>query len=90
MARIQLIDAGEATGDLAVMYGRMRERPMPKVYLPQHGGMAGIIRAHSLDAKLVGIVFGGMSASLATNDTLAWPLRELVNTATSLANQCLY
>jgi len=67
----------------------MRQRPMPKVYQPPHGGTPGIIRAHSLDPALIGIVFGGMSASLAT-DTLAWPLRELVNTATSLANQCSY
>ncbi len=90
MARLPTIDAAQATGELAAVYRRMRERPMPKVYLPPHGGIAGIIRAHSVDPQLVGLVFGGMSASLATDDTLAWPLRELVNTATSLANQCFY
>jgi hypothetical protein len=89
MAWIRTIDSPEASGDLAAVYARMRERPMPTVYRPPHGGAPGIIRAHSLDPELIGIVFGGMSASLAT-DSLAWPLRELVNTATSLANQCLY
>jgi len=89
MAWIHTIDAHEATGPLAAVYARMRERPMPKAYLPPHGGTPGIIRAHSLDPKLIELVFGGMSASLAT-DTLPWPLRELVNTATSRINQCLY
>ena len=63
---------------------------MPKVYNPPHGNAPGIVVAHSLDAKLIGFVFGGMSASLATSETLAWPLRELVNAVTSLTNQCLY
>ncbi len=63
---------------------------MPRVYAPPHGGAPGIVRAHSLDAKLIEIVFGGMSVSLATEETLAWPRRELVNTVTSLVNQCFY
>jgi hypothetical protein len=89
MAFIRTIDAREATGALAATYARMKERPMPSVYVPPHGGAPGIIRAHSLDPQLIAIVFGGMSASLAS-DTLSWPHRELINTATSFANQCSY
>ena len=90
MAWIETIDATRATGELAQVYVRMRERPMPAVYRPPHGGAPGIILAHSLDPTLIGLTFGGMSASLVTDDTLGWAPREVVNTATSLANQCFY
>jgi hypothetical protein len=90
MAWIDTIDATRATGELARVYDRMRERPMPLVYRPPHGGAPGIILAHSLDPALIALTFGGMSASLATDDTLVWARREVVNTATSLANQCFY
>lgn len=89
MTFIRTIDTHEATGELAAVYARMKARPMPSVYVPKHGGAPGIIRAHSLDPALIALKFGGLSASLAS-DTLAWPLRELVNSATSVANQCLY
>ncbi len=90
MAWIQTIDAAHATGELADVYVRMRDRPLPAVYRPPHGGTPGIIVAHSLDPALVALTFGGMSASLAAGDTLTWSQREVVNTATSLANQCFY
>ena len=90
MAWIETIDASRATGGLAEVYARMRTRPMPAVYQPPHGGAPGIILAHSLDPQLMALTFGGVSASLATGGTLTWPQREIVNTATSLANQCFY
>ena len=44
------------------IYQRMRARPAPAVYRPSHGGLAGIIRAHSLDAQLMARdgVYAGM------------------------------
>jgi hypothetical protein len=58
MAWIDTIDATRATGELARVYDRMRERPMPLVYRPPHGGAPGIILAHSLDPALIALTFG--------------------------------
>jgi hypothetical protein len=90
MAWIRMISMKEASGPLAEVYGKMRSRPMPAVYTPAHGDAPGIIRAHSLDPKLMALAFGGMSASLANEGPLSWPQRELVNAVTSLTNQCFY
>jgi alkylhydroperoxidase family enzyme len=89
MPYIAMIDSDQATGELAAAYRAMAERPMPPVYRPPHGRAPGIIRAHSLDPALMIATFG-VSASLATDATLVWPARELVNAVTSRANQCLY
>ena len=78
-----------ATGELRDVYDRMRERPMPPTYRPNHGGIAGIVEAHSLDPALIAKVFGA-SATLNGAGPLSWPERELVNTVTSRLNQCLY
>lgn len=94
MAWIRTIDAAEAMrepqSELAVTYARMKQRPMPAVYNPPHGGAPGIILAHSLDPRLIAVTFGGMSASFAQGDALSWAQRELINTVTSRANQCFY
>ena len=52
-----------STGELRDVYDRMRERPMPPTYRPIHGGIAGIVEAHSLDPALIAKVFGA-SATL--------------------------
>lgn len=90
MTWIHLVNAAQATGELAEAYAAMRARKMPPVYTAPHGDAPGIVRAHSLDPRLMTLVFGGMSASLAAGDTLPWPARELINTVTSRANQCFY
>ena len=90
MAWIRLVGRRDADSALGTVYERMAARPMPPVYRPPHGDAPGIIRAHSLDPSLIGLVFGGMSASLAAGDTLAWTQRELVNASTSRLNQCFY
>jgi hypothetical protein len=79
----------ESTGMLRDIYDRMRERPMPAVYRPAHGGAPGIIQAHSLDPALIPKVFG-TSTTLNGAGPLAWPERELINATTSRLNQCLY
>ena len=79
----------ESTGELRAIYDKMRERPMPPVYKPAHGGAPGIIQAHSLDPQLIPRVFT-TSATLNGVGPLTWPERELVNTITSRLNQCLY
>ena len=89
MPHLRMIDPSEAQGALRLAYERMRSRPMPAVYQPVHGGLAGIIRAHSLDAELLPLVFG-VSANLNGQGPLTWPLRELVNALTSRLNQCFY
>jgi hypothetical protein len=79
----------ESTGALREIYDRMRERPMPEAYRPAHGGVPGIIEAHSLDPALIPKVFGA-STTLNGAGPLSWPERELINALTSRLNQCLY
>lgn len=89
MAHLRIIAPTDATGLLAETYARMASRPMPPVYRPTHGGLAGIIRAHSLDPALMPRAFG-FSSGVNQAGPLAWPQRELVATATSRLNQCFY
>jgi len=78
-----------STGELRDIYDQIRERPMAPVYRPSHGGIAGIIEAHSLDPELITKVFGA-SATLNGAGPLSWSERELINALTSRLNQCLY
>ena len=86
---LQIIGYDESTGVLRDVYDQMRERPMPPVYRPQHGGVAGIITAHGLDPSLIAKVFT-CSTTLNGAGPLAWDERELVNATTSRLNQCFY
>lgn len=88
MAWIRTVDKHEARGELAEVYRAMAERKMPAAYLPPHGGAPGIIRAHSLDPRLMQVAF----ATSATNHQgeLDWAERELISAAASRANQCFY
>lgn len=86
---LAIVDYDSSTGVLREVYDRMRERPLPPVYRPAHGGVPGIITAHSLDPQLIGKVFS-TSTTLNGAGPLAWPERELVNAMTSRLNQCLY
>ena len=88
MAWIITVSRAQATGALAEAYAAMDNRPMPPVYLPSHGDMAGIIRAHSLDPELLRRTFA-VSGALATT-ALPWPDRELLASVTSRTNQCFY
>jgi hypothetical protein len=78
-----------ATGELRDVYERVLNRPLPPAYRPRHGGVPGIIAAHSLDPQLIPRVFG-FATTLNTAGPLAWHERELVNALTSRLNQCLY
>jgi len=89
MAYIRTIGAHEAEGELLEAYRAMAARPMPSVYKAPHGDAPGILRAHSLDARLVRLTFA-LSGSLATDATLSWPRRELINAVTSRQNGCFY
>ena len=86
---LAIIDYAASTGPLRDVYDKMRERPLPPAYRPSHGGVPGIITAHSLDPQLIGRVFG-TSTTLNGAGPLTWPERELVNAITSRLNQCLY
>jgi hypothetical protein len=86
---LAIIDFATSRGILRDIYERMRERPLPPVYRPEHGGVPGIITAHSLDPHLIGRVFA-TSTTLNAAGPLSWPERELVNAITSRLNQCLY
>jgi len=89
MAHIQIIEAEAAGGELREVYASMAKRPMPAAYRPPHGGPAGIQRAHSLDAKLMAVVFA-TSGSQHQGPALSWAERELIAASASRANQCLY
>ena len=86
---LPIIGYAASTGALREIYERMRQRPRPAVYRPAHGGVAGIIEAHSLDPELIPLVFG-TSGTLNGAGPLSWPERELVNAMTSRLNQCFY
>ena len=86
---LAIVDYAASEGRLRAIYDKMRERPLPAVYRPQHGGVPGIITAHSLDPHLIGKVFG-TSTTLNGAGPLSWPERELVNATTSRLNQCFY
>jgi hypothetical protein len=86
---LAFIDYVASKGLLREVYDAMRERPLPPAYRPSHGGVPGIITAHSLDPHLIGRVFA-TSTSLNGAGPLTWPERELVNAITSRLNQCLY
>ena len=86
---LAIIGYDESRGELRGIYDKMRERPLPPVYRPSHGGAPGIITAHSLDPALIPRVFS-TSSTLNGAGPLSWPERELVNAATSRLNQCFY
>jgi hypothetical protein len=86
---LAIIGYDASRGQLRDTYDRMRERPLPPVYRPSHGGAPGIITAHSLDPELIPRVFA-TSSTLNGAGPLSWPERELVNATTSRLNQCFY
>jgi hypothetical protein len=86
---LAIIGYEASRGQLRDTYDRMRERPLPPVYRPSHGGAPGIITAHSLDPALIPRVFA-TSSTLNGAGPLSWPERELVNATTSRLNQCFY
>ncbi len=86
---LAIIGYEASVGLLRDIYDKMRERPLPPVYRPSHGGAPGIITAHSLDPALIPRVFG-TSSTLNGAGPLSWPERELVNATTSRLNQCFY
>ncbi len=86
---LAIIGYEASRGELRGIYDKMRERPLPPVYRPSHGGAPGIITAHSLDPALIPRVFS-TSSTLNGAGPLSWPERELVNAITSRLNQCFY
>ena len=89
MSHLRIIEPAEASGALAEVYDRIKGRPMPPAYRPTHGGVPGIIRAHSLDAGLMPRVFA-FSGGVNQAGPLTWPQRELIAAITSRLNQCFY
>ena len=89
MAFIRVIELHEARPDLRAVYQAMSARPIPDVYRAPHGGPAGIIRAHSLDAELMQVTFGASSAYRA-HGALSWPEQELIAASASKSNGCFY
>lgn len=86
---LPIVGYAASSGALRETYDRMRQRPMPPAYRPQHGGTPGIIEAHSLDPELIPLVFG-TSSTVNGAGPLSWPERELVNTTASRLDQCFY
>ncbi len=87
--RLAITGFDTSSGLLREIYEKLRVRPMPPVYRPDHGGVAGIVTAHSLDPLLIGRVFS-TAATLDGVGPLTWPERELICTITSRSNQCFY
>ena len=86
---LAIVGYDASVGQLRDIYDRMRERPLPPAYRPAHGGVPGIITAHSLDPALIPRVFT-TSTTLNGAGPLTWPERELVNATVSRLNQCFY
>lgn len=89
MPHLPIIEPEHATGELAAVYERMKQRKMNPAYRPSHGGVPAIVRAHSLDPVLMPKVFA-VSSLVNGGGPLTWPQREMVATATSVLNQCFY
>jgi hypothetical protein len=89
MAWIRRIGNAEAEGELRAYYDAMASRPIPRAYIPPHGGAPGIHRAHSLDATLLQRVFT-VTGLLHRAGELTWAERELCSVVASRVNQCLY
>jgi hypothetical protein len=89
MSHLRIVDPAEANGPLAEVYAKLATRTVKPVYKPAHGGLAGIIRAHSLDPALMTRVFA-TSGSVNGLGPLTWPHRELIASVTSRLNQCFY
>jgi hypothetical protein len=89
MAWIPMFDERTAEGELAETYRAFKQRPLPPAYHPPHGGIPGIVRAHSLDPRLLVAVFG-VSGSLRGSQALSWAEWECVAAATARAGQCFY
>jgi hypothetical protein len=89
MAWIQMFDERTAQGELVEVYRVHKQRPLPPAYHPPHGGIAGIVRAHSLDPRLLVAVFA-TAGSLRASQALSWPEWECVAAATARAGQCFY
>ncbi len=89
MPHLTIIEPADAIGELAAIYERMKGRKMQPVYQPAHGGLPGIVRAHSLDAALMVKVFATSSA-VNGQGPLSWAHRELIAATTSRLNQCFY
>ncbi len=88
MAWLRTVSRSEADGSLAEVYAAMAARPVPDAYRPPHDDAPGIIRAHSLDAELLGRTFA-VSGAL-HGMALDWAERELLSSVTSRTNQCFY
>jgi hypothetical protein len=89
MAWLRMIDRHEAQGELLDAYTAMASRPLPSAYVPAHGGAPGILRAHSLDAGLLRVVFGA-TGTMHQGEELSWAERELIASVSARLNQCLY
>ena len=88
MAWLTTISRAQATGALADAYAAVDNRPMPAVYRAPRGEVAGIIKAHSLDAELLRLTFSATGARRTAG--LPWVDYELLASTTSRANQCFY
>lgn len=86
---LPIIGVATSTGALREAYRRMKDRPVPQLSRPVHGGPSGIIQAHSLDPELIDKVFTTLS-TLDGAGPLSWPEREVVNTITSSLNHSSY
>jgi len=86
---LPIIGFATSTGALREAYRRMKDRPVPQLSRPVHGGPSGIIQAHSLDPELIDKVFTTLS-TLDGSGPLSWPEREVVNTTTSSLNHSTY
>lgn len=89
MAHILVIEESEAQGALRDVYAAMKSRPLPPVYRAPHGGPPGIVRAHSVDARMIQVTFGA-TTTMHQGDEIPWPQRELMAAIASRTNQCDY
>jgi len=88
VAWLGTVSRDKAEGPLAEAYAAMANRPIPEVYRPPHDDAPGIIRAHSLDPRLLQLTFGVSGALHGV--ALEWADRELLSSVTSRTNECFY
>jgi hypothetical protein len=89
---IRMIGFAEAEGPLKAVYTQTQSHSgsRPPVYQPPTGDIANIVKSHSLDPEGLRLAFSVSGAIDWGPKSLPWPQREMLNTVTSLANNCFY
>ena len=87
-----MIGRADAEGALKEFYDHMKSNSgsRPAVYSTPTGDVANIVKSHSLDPEGLRLAFTISGVIHWSSRSLPWEKREMLNTVTSVANNCFY